>query len=103
MIALLFSSIALRALLVGKVVVAFYWAWVIKSLVFPTSDVFELFLSNTAPMLLGLHFLQFVVFLRRLGLAGTLFRDLALTLLFGMLHLVPKIISYNAARSRPRG
>lgn len=82
-----------KALLVSKVVVAAYWLWVAKVLVFGANGAFEAIIGLSAPLILSLHFLQALLLLRRVKSRDAYWKQLGQTLLFGALYLAPLLLT----------
>ncbi len=71
-----------------KSVVAVYWAWVLAASVGSTSGTFDAIVVLSAPLLLGIHFVQGLMFIRLLRGKGPWWGDFGQIMLFGVLHLV---------------
>lgn len=89
-----------RVLLALKVVVAVYWVWVAKALVFSAQSPFEVVVAVSAPLVLSFHFLQALLLLRRVEAKQPFWMQLGQTLLFGALYLVPLML--HQPRVRPQ-
>jgi uncharacterized protein YhhL (DUF1145 family) len=80
-----------RTILVLKVLVAVYWAWVVRASLATDRSTFDAIIALSAPMLLSMHFLQALMFLRWLRGRGPWVTDFAQIMLFGVLHLLPRM------------
>jgi uncharacterized protein YhhL (DUF1145 family) len=83
------SPTAARLILLGKLVVAGYWLWVLVATLRPERDAFEALVVVSAPLLLSLHFVQGLALLRLLRGRDPWWRDFLMILFFGLLHLWP--------------
>lgn len=89
-----------RVLTALKFGVAAYWVWVAKALVFSANSPLEVVLALSAPLVLSFHFIQALVLLRRVQVRTPFWMQLAQTLLFGALYLVPLMLEQRTIRSR---
>jgi uncharacterized protein YhhL (DUF1145 family) len=84
-----------------KVVVCGYWAWVLWANFDPAPSAFDAIVVVSAPLLLSLHFVQGLMFLRLLRGNVPWWADFLQILVFGVLHLVPRSLELRQmARSR---
>lgn len=89
-----------RGLLLFRVIIALYWALVLKAVFFSSGSAFELILINTAPLLISIHGFQLLIFLRRVNVSGAWLSHSVQVMLFGMVHLTPLLL---AEHERKRG
>jgi uncharacterized protein YhhL (DUF1145 family) len=83
---------------IAKVVIAGYWLWVLVASVRPQVDVFDSLVAMSAPMLLSLHFVQGMMFLRLLRGRSPWWRDFLMILFFGVVHLWPLLRGMRTRR-----
>jgi uncharacterized protein YhhL (DUF1145 family) len=83
------SPTARRIIFLLKIVVALYWAWVLQASISTDRTSFDAIIALSAPLLLSIHFVQGLMFLRWLRGRGPWVTDFAQIMLFGVLHLVP--------------
>jgi uncharacterized protein YhhL (DUF1145 family) len=92
-------------LTLAKVVIAGYWVWVVVASLRSEQDAFNSLVALSAPMLLSLHFVQGMMFLRLLRGRSPWWRDFLMILFFGVVHLWPLLRgmrSVRPQRSAPR-
>ncbi len=89
-----------RVIIILKVLVAVYWAWVVRASLASDPSTFDAIIALSAPMLLSMHFLQGLMFLRWLRGRGPWATDFAQIMLFGVLHLLPRMQRPPSSASR---
>ncbi len=77
-----------RVVVALKVVVAVYWAWVLIASIGSDRSAFDAIIVLSAPILLGIHFVQGLMFIRLLRGKGPWWGDFGQIMLFGVLHLL---------------
>jgi len=78
-------------LLVLKVLIAGYWVWVLRASIGPVDNGFDAVIALSAPLLLSLHFVQALMFLRLLRGRSPWWADFGQIMLFGVVHLYPLV------------
>jgi len=93
----------LRKLLTAlKVVVAGYWLWVLVASLGHVTTAFDAIIVMSAPLLLSIHFVQGLMFVRKLRGDVPWWSDFGQIMLFGVLHLAPLLLDGRLRASGPR-
>ena len=85
-----------------KVVTAGYWAWVLGTMLFARDGSFSTILIHSAPLVLGMHFMQLMVFMRVLKRQPGYGAQVAQVMLFGVFHVAPLMLELGTKPSPKR-